>query len=198
MQRENQQTSIEGPENNICLGWNHNGSLLGSLWKDKKYRIIDPRQNHFAIQADSHQGPKTQKFTYLDNNYITTVGFSAHNSREIALWDLRKAEKRVQNIVIDTVSGTLYPYFDNDLNILYVWGQGNSNIRYYEFTEGQLYSLSNYSSKIPQKSIGFYPKSVVNTQKCEVNRAIKLEDNKITLINFIQPRIRVIHKYISI
>lgn len=28
----------------ISLEWNFNGSLIGTTWNDKKYRVIDPRQ----------------------------------------------------------------------------------------------------------------------------------------------------------
>ena len=40
------------------LEWSHNGSLLGSVNKDKTINIFDPRQGGPAMSAASHEGAK--------------------------------------------------------------------------------------------------------------------------------------------
>jgi coronin-1B/1C/6 len=42
---------------------------------------------------------------------------------------------------MDSSSGTIYPTFDADTNVLYLAGRGDGNIRYLEFLEGNLYFL---------------------------------------------------------
>ena len=119
------------------------------MYADKKFRVIDPRTQGFVSENMCHEGPKSQNITYLEDHYICSVGFSKQCQREVAIWDARKPETRVHNTVLDTGCGVIHPYYDADLRTLYVWGQGNGNIRYYGHLGGQLQYLNSYSSKMP-------------------------------------------------
>lgn len=52
-------------------------------------------------------------------------------------------DKPITTTLIDKASGILYPYFDSDLEIMYLAGKGDGNIRYYEYTDGQFINYLN-------------------------------------------------------
>lgn len=101
---------------------------------------------------------------------------------------------------LDTSNGVLLPYYDADANMVYLCGkvlrrcsidsnlvcfvsdtfhvcvfvcaQGDSSIRYFEITEEPPYVhyLNTFSSKEPQRGMGFMPKRGVDVSKCEIAR----------------------------
>jgi len=84
VQKAEAKLSVSGSnEYAVSLEWNHNGSLLGTTWKDKNLRIIDPRSNSYVVEQLAHEGAKPQKFSWLGNSdYYMTVGFSKQYERE--------------------------------------------------------------------------------------------------------------------
>ena len=52
--------------------------------------------------------------------------------------------------------------------------QGDSSIRYFEITEEPPYVhyISTFSSKEPQRGMGFMPKRGVDVSKCEIARSV--------------------------
>eukprot|EP00064_Thunnus_orientalis_P014261 superscaffoldBa00002458_g14303 len=71
-----------------------------------------------------------------------------------------------------------------------LWDPGDSSIRYFEITEEQPYVhyLSTFSSKEPQRGMGFMPKRGVDVTKCEIARLYKLHDKKCEPITMTVPR----------
>jgi len=47
-------------------------------------KIKDP------LDVSSHQGPKPQKFCWLSEEKLLSIGFSKKGAREFAIWDLKK------------------------------------------------------------------------------------------------------------
>jgi len=37
------------------MNWNLNGSILGSIWRDKKMRLTDPRTEKFTTEVKAHE-----------------------------------------------------------------------------------------------------------------------------------------------
>ena len=50
--------------------------------------------------------------------------------RQYVLWDAQLNKLKSENI--DTASGVLFTKYDEDTCMLYVYGKGDGNIRYYE------------------------------------------------------------------
>eukprot|EP00331_Platyophrya_macrostoma_P006719 CAMPEP_0176424438 /NCGR_PEP_ID=MMETSP0127-20121128/10837_1 /TAXON_ID=938130 /ORGANISM="Platyophrya macrostoma, Strain WH" /LENGTH=546 /DNA_ID=CAMNT_0017805495 /DNA_START=29 /DNA_END=1669 /DNA_ORIENTATION=- len=171
------------------LCWNSNGSLLGTTSKDKTTRIGDPRAQQWVHELLTHEGSRAQKMTFLgDTGLILSVGFAKTTDREFKVWDIKNLTKPVQHVKIDQQASVLYPFFDSDLGMLYLAGRGDGNIRYYEFADGAFTYTSDHKSTVPMKGIGFIPKRGVNVMRAELMRALKLTDNAIEFISFIQPR----------
>ncbi|MGH0187360.1 UNVERIFIED_CONTAM: hypothetical protein FKN15_024685 [Acipenser sinensis] len=79
---------------------------------------------------------------------------------------------------------------------LALWDPGDSSIRYFEITDEPPYVhyLSTYSSKEPQRGMGFMPKRGLDVSKCEIARLYKLHERKCEPITMTVPRKQLPHK----
>ena len=174
----------------LCLSWDSSGRLLGTTWRDKKTRLIDPRSHLIAQEFLSHEGGKASKFSWINDTTCFTCGFSKQSERQYCLWDIRDAARPLSQQTIDQAAGVLMPFFDADTGLLFLAGKGDGNIRYYEVvnTEPYIHFVQSYKSSIPCQGVTFIPKRKVNVEKCEVMRAVKLANSTIEMISFIVPR----------
>ncbi len=81
----------ETKENVLSLDWNPAGSLLGLTTKDKTVSVVDPRslEESSRLNTLAHEGIKTHKMTWLDDEHLATTGYSKRNEREIKTFDIR-------------------------------------------------------------------------------------------------------------
>jgi len=179
------------PDALFWFSFNFDGSKMVTTCKDKKVRLIDPRSGEVLATADGNQGAKPARCLFLgESNRVITTGFSKMHERQFMILDghdltLLKSE------VLDTSSGTLMPFYDSDLHILYLGGKGDGNIRYFEIDDTAPYChfLSQYTSSDPQRGFGFMPKRALDINKCEIARIYKLHPKcLIEPISFIVPR----------
>ncbi|GIY34936.1 coronin-1C-A [Caerostris extrusa] len=171
--------------------WNWNGSRLVTTCKDKRIRIFDPRTGKLKVEAMGHDGAKPQKAVYLRNGHLLTVGFSRMSERQYAL---RKESAIADPIILetlDTTNGVLFPFYDPDVNLLYLCAKGDSNIRYFEITDEAPYIhyISTYQSSEPQRGMGMMPKRGCDVRNCEIARFYKLHSRGLCeVIAFTVPR----------
>ncbi|XP_063437985.1 coronin-6-like isoform X4 [Mytilus trossulus] len=181
----------EHPDSIYSISWNTDGSLFCTTCKDKQIRVLDPRTGSVAMECQGHDGNRSSKSVFVDNNRIFTCGMTRSSSRELAVWDIRKFNKSLFNNTIDTSNGILLPYYDRDNRVMYLAGKGDSNIRYYEIDDqSNCYFLNAFMSSYPQRSLGVMPKRGCDTSRCEVMRFYKLHSGKdvIEPISMIVPR----------
>ena len=108
------------------LDWNYNGNLMTTTCKDKKLRIIDARTGKVAAETNGHQGIKGSRVCWLGNSdRIATTGFSRMSDRQLFLWDAKNLKTPIKEEAIDTSSGILMPFYDNDTKLLYLAGKVN-------------------------------------------------------------------------
>lgn len=121
------------------------------------------------LSADAHDGTKSSKFIWIGNTGLgLTTGFAANNERQYKVWDLRNSLSAVETVKVDNTSSILYPFYDEDVGMLYLAGKGDGNIRYYEFADGKFVYLSQFQSTTSGALYGFYPKKVVDVRTCEL------------------------------
>jgi len=185
--------SVEGQHTDLILSvdWNFNGSLLATSSKDKKVRIVDPRNNSVAAEAEAHQGIKPSRLTWLgQKEKLFTCGSTKTSEREYCLWDPRDFSKPLIRNSVDSASGVLMPFYDNDTSVLFLAGKGDGNIRYFEIVDDEPYihSLSEFKSNNPQRGLCLMPKRSVNVSECEIVRMLKLGVKTLEPISFLVPR----------
>ncbi|XP_074869541.1 coronin-6 isoform X3 [Carettochelys insculpta] len=117
--------------------------------------------------------------------------------KHVRVIDPRKQQVVVKNFEepialqeMDTSNGVLLPFYDPDSSIVYLCGKGDSSIRYFEITAEAPYVhyLNTYSSKEPQRGMGFMPKRGLDVSKCEIARFFKLHERKCEPIVMTVPR----------
>eukprot|EP00761_Pharyngomonas_kirbyi_P008516 gb/GECH01008527.1/.p1 GENE.gb/GECH01008527.1/~~gb/GECH01008527.1/.p1 ORF type:complete len:455 (+),score=92.75 gb/GECH01008527.1/:1-1365(+) len=184
--------SIDVHKNAIqSFDFNVDGSQMVTHSKDKKLRLLDPRSNSVANEADGHAGVKGARVQWLNNlDMIHTVGFSKMAERQHRLYDPRNLSEPLFSENIDVASGLLMSFFDEDSGLMFLAGKGDANIRYYEIDDKKPYMhfVSQYSSSKPQKGMTMMPKYTVDVNQCEIVRMLKLESDAVQPISFTVPR----------
>lgn len=172
------------------VAWNFNGSLLATTCKDKKLRVIDPRSGEIVASVMGHDGTKATRVSFLgESNRLFTTGFSKMSERQYAVWTPSLERLKLENI--DTASGVLFSMYDPDTSMVYVYGKGDGNIRYFEVDDEAPYIhfLSQFQSSNPQRGICWAPKRCCDIGECEVAKAYKLHpQGLVEVIGFTVPR----------
>uniref|UniRef100_A0A9J8ABA8 Coronin n=2 Tax=Cyprinus carpio carpio TaxID=630221 RepID=A0A9J8ABA8_CYPCA len=173
----------------VC--WNRNGSLICTACKDKKVRVIDPRKEDIVAEKDkAHEGARPIRAIFLSDGKVFTTGFSRMSERQLALWDPDNMEEPVSVHEMDTSNGVLLPFYDPDTNVVYLCGKGDSSIRYFEITDEApfVHYLNTFTTKEPQRGMGYMPKRGLDVNKCEIARFYKLHERKCEPIIMTVPR----------
>eukprot|EP00118_Oscarella_pearsei_P024566 m.306325 g.306325 ORF g.306325 m.306325 type:complete len:519 (+) comp41153_c0_seq1:101-1657(+) len=186
-------SGYEHPDNILSMSWSHHGDQLATTCKDKKIRVLDPRNfEESVLDFGGHDGAKNSHVVFLgDSDRLFSTGFSRTSERQYAIWDARKVSKPLTMEMIDTSSGVLHPYYDHDTKIMFLVGKGDGNIRYYEVVKESpyCYFIDAYSSSDAQRGIGVCPKRALNTKECEIFRIYKLHAKPFCeIIGFYVPR----------
>uniref|UniRef100_A0A8C3LCM5 Coronin n=1 Tax=Chrysolophus pictus TaxID=9089 RepID=A0A8C3LCM5_CHRPC len=184
---------LEGmhPDLIYSVSWSRDGSRFCTACKDKSVRVIDPRRGTVLLEKErAHEGARPMRAIFLADGKIFTTGFSRMSERQLALWDTENLEEPMGLQELDSSNGALLPFYDPDTNVVYVCGKGDSSIRYFEITEEPPYIhfLNTFTSKEPQRGMGWMPKRGLDVSKCEIARFYKLHERKCEPIIMTVPR----------
>jgi len=179
VQKGEQFRQFEGFTNTIyAFSLSYDGSKFVATSKDKKIRVFDSHSGSIVQEGDAHSGSKGSRVVWLgDSDLALSTGFSKMSERQYSLWNTNDLSKSVKDENIDTSSGIIMPFFDEDSKMLYLAGKGDANIRYYEVTgddKSPIVALDNYGSSDPQCGAGWLPKRACKVNECEVARFYKL------------------------
>ncbi|KAM6132929.1 coronin-1B isoform 1-T1 [Phoenicopterus ruber ruber] len=184
---------LEGlhPDLIYSVSWSRDGAHFCTACKDKSIRVIDPRRGTVVAEKErAHEGARPMRAIFLADGKIFTTGFSRMSERQLALWDTENLEEPMGLQELDSSNGALLPFYDPDTNVVYVCGKGDSSIRYFEITEEPPYIhfLNTFTSKEPQRGMGWMPKRGLDVSKCEIARFYKLHERKCEPIIMTVPR----------
>ncbi|KAM9464264.1 uncharacterized protein ACWYII_009532 isoform 1-T1 [Salvelinus alpinus] len=171
--------------------WNRNGSLICTACKDKTIRVIDPRKEEIVGEKEkAHDGARPMRAIFLSDGNVFTTGFSRMSERQLALWNPQAMDEAISVHEMDTSNGVLLPFYDPDTNVVYLCGKGDSSIRYFEITDEApfVHYLSTFTTKEPQRGMGYMPKRGLDVNKCEIARFYKLHERKCEPIIMTVPR----------
>ncbi|NXQ90598.1 COR1B protein, partial [Nyctibius grandis] len=179
------------PDLIYSASWSRDGARFCTACKDKSVRVIDPRRGTVVAEKErAHEGARPMRAIFLADGKIFTTGFSRMSERQLALWDTENLEEPMGLQELDSSNGALLPFYDPDTNVVYVCGKGDSSIRYFEITEEPPYIhfLNTFTSKEPQRGMGWMPKRGLDVSKCEIARFFKLHERKCEPIIMTVPR----------
>lgn len=184
----NVETHTDAP---YSLAFNTDGSLIGTTCKDRKMRIFDPRAMESALETDGFGGNKTSEILFIDNfGLILSTGFSKGGMRQYAIYDPKKFDKPVKTEDIDASPGVMCTYYDPDLNLVYMAGKGDGDIKYFEMVREApyCYLLGSFRDNVSQKGFTMMPKISCDVKKCEIARGMRLLGDSVQPVSFIVPR----------
>eukprot|EP01132_Coremiostelium_polycephalum_P003751 gene3751-4670_t len=178
----------------LSICWNYDGSLLATTSKDLKIRIIDPRNGTVTAIGDGPQGVKPSRVIWLGNSpYILTSGFSKMRERQLQVWDSRDLSKPVKTTTLDSSTGIINPVYDQDAQLLFIAGTGDSTIRCFDLTtqftpEPAFTELSSVVDATPLKGICLIPKRALDVMEVEIDRVLKATPNNIIPVTYTMSR----------
>ncbi|XP_076364215.1 coronin-6-like isoform X2 [Tachypleus tridentatus] len=171
--------------------WSWDGSRFVTTCKDRKIRVYDPHTGEVEHEAMGHEGTKPQRAIYLRNGLIFTTGFSRMSERQYALRSEVALSEPFTLEVLDISNGLLIPFYDPDVNLLYLCAKGDSNIRYFEITDEPpfVHYINTYQSTVPQRGMGMMPKRGCDIKHCEISRFYRLHTSGFCeVLSFTVPR----------
>lgn len=193
MERGEEINSFAGPSEIIQdFAWDFRGNTYAISARDKSVRIVDARNaTETASIPVVFDGVKSTKLVWLgDSNKFVTVGFTRNSTRQLKIWDARNLSAETLKMDIDQAAGVIMPFYDSDINLLYLAGKGDGNVRCFEVTSDfdQLYPVTEFRSSISAKGMAFVPKRGLNIMNNEVARLMKLTASAVEPLSFIVPR----------
>jgi len=184
-----------GPSNIIqSLDWNYNGSLLVSNSKDKKIRVVDPRQQTTVSEGNSHVGVKGGRALWLGkHDKIVSVGFGSGASREYMIWDIKNMATPLLKNNLDNAAGVICPFYDEDSDLLFFAGKGDGGIRYYEVIPEEepsqmIFEVSTYRTNDPTSGCGALYRRHCNVTVNEIIRLYQVTGTQLRPLSFQVPR----------
>lgn len=184
-------TVIDHPDLAFHCAWTWDGSRLVTTCKDRKVRIYDARSGECESEGEGHEGAKPQRVVCLKNDLILTTGFSRMSERQYALRSESNLSETIVMEVLDTSNGVMFPFYDPDVNLLYMCAKGDSNMRYFEITDEPpfIHYINTYQSSEPQRGMGWMPKRGCDLLSCEIARFYKLHTKGLCeVLTFTVPR----------
>lgn len=178
---------------NSCL-WSYDGSRVATTAKDGILRLWDPRTP--AEERNEYEATAAKKVNKVfwcgKTNYIGTIGQDRTSKREIVIWDLQNMEKPVFKFKPDNASSTssvAVPHYDADVDILYFFGKGESQVWFGELLgSGKMIAAGRQNLRTPQKGGAWVPKAGLDVMRCEVQRFMKIEARAVVPHSFIFPK----------
>ncbi|WVQ70262.1 uncharacterized protein L199_008488 [Kwoniella botswanensis] len=175
------------------LTFSPEGDRVAIATKDNQILILDPRITSQVISGRSHDSPRSFQISWIDDNHLVSVGFSKGSQRKINLYQIDSGQiETIQSITIDVSPSVLFPVYDPDTSILYVWGKGERVIQAYEISLNssgeKIIKLPSFTASSPQLGLVFLPKRMVDVKKVEVAKCLRLTGKTLEEVSFSIPR----------
>ncbi|ORX79121.1 DUF1900-domain-containing protein [Anaeromyces robustus] len=181
------------PDFILNASWNYDGTKIATLCRDKNLRVIDMVKGEILKEGIASESNKGRVRWLGKTGKILSVGFDKQSHQEIKIFDENDLSKPLTTLSIDLSSSLLCVYFDEDTNLIYLYGRGESNIKVYEFMEDQdpcCRTLLKINTESIQQGIVFDHKKYLDVAKVEINRAWVVSKDNIKSISFTVPRTR--------
>lgn len=186
------------------IAWDYLGTRIAVACKDKKVRILDPRKTSESdiIMGSAHDSMRPVKVVWVNSHYLITCGFSRSAFREIQLHKLSSDGKSLEVVAkanIDVSPAPLFPYYDEDTNILWAYSKGERTCYCFEVVnvipdskdKPSLVKLPPFEHGTLQLSFAFLPKQTVDVKAVNVAHAYRLTSNSVMHVRFSIPRAKM-------
>lgn len=176
----------------FSCAWSPDGTLIATATKEKKIRVLDPRNGHVFAEGASHNSIRPCRLVWLDTELLVSVGFGLGSSREVLLLSKNDLSKPLCKRTIDISPSIMSAYYDPDCQILFVAGRGDRTIHTYHVEEGkELTPIAKIEGTTLQQGFAFLPKKTCHVKDIEIDRFYRLTPTSIEPVGVRVPRARV-------
>jgi coronin-7 len=165
--------------------WSPDGSVLAGAGKDRKLYILDVRgksQSAFTLgQASAHDSPRPFNVVWINDTFLLTVGHTTGSLRQVKLFSIDSSDGALTEVAkqnLDVSPSILFPYWDADVDILWLWSKGERLISTFEVQPDNVkepfLALTAFQHNHPQLGLAFMRKDCVNVREVEVASSIRL------------------------
>jgi pantothenate kinase-related protein Tda10 len=167
------------------------GDRIAISTKDGRVGVLDPRDPSTLVTGDGHSSPRSCQLVWVDDTHILSIGFARGSMRQINLYTVGTSITTEASQSISVSPAVLFPSYDADTNILYVWGKGDQSIQAFEIHPGKpeaIAKLPAFTGPGAQHAVAFFPKQHVDPRKVEVAKCLRLTARSIEEVSFTIPR----------
>lgn len=181
----------------VSTAWNTSGSKIAVTCKDKKLRVLDSRDAHLQnmVTGASHDSVRASKVIWAGPDTLITTGFSRAAYREILLHRITgDSIEIIGRATIDISPAQLFPVYDIDTSILFVYSKGERTCHAYEVVPDAqdkskvFIRLPSFEHGTLQTGWAFLTKHAVDVRKVEIAKAYRLTPSSVQLVTFSIPR----------
>ena len=168
----------------LSMAWEGGyGNNLMTIGKDLNYRLYDPRDSSRSITTFCvGETVKGLKGMFLDGtDYFVSTGFSRNGERVVNLFDQRK-EGLLGRVIVDKQPHPLNMYYDDNNNLMYLTGKGNSMFTY-DIQGKNMVMLKNANIIDGVGGCAMIQQRKYDVKRCEVGRFMILNQKTDTLFN---------------
>ncbi|PWN23707.1 DUF1900-domain-containing protein [Microstroma glucosiphilum] len=169
--------------------WSLDGSLIAFARSDRRLVLWDPRTQ---VQAEiaAHDSSRPFKICWIDEEHLVTVGHMAGSTRQVKLFKLSRGPDSITisekgRLALDTSPAILFPHYDADAQLLYLWSKGERSISVLQVSldppkpkfgvAAPLFkALPAFQHSTPQLGISFLPKRYCDVKAVEVGLSYRL------------------------
>jgi WD40 repeat protein len=178
------------------MTWSPLGDRVAISTKDGRIIILNPRDPSDTISGKAHDSPRSFQLAWISPTHLLSVGFSRGSQRKINLYTLTSTTLTTSySHLIDTSPSVLFPIYDPDTSILYIWGKGERQIQAFEIhpenTNEPIQNLPGYTAGNPQLGVSFGRKGDVDVRKVEVGKCLRLTGKTLEEVSWSIPRNKV-------
>ncbi|GAA5897539.1 hypothetical protein JCM6882_003511 [Rhodosporidiobolus microsporus] len=179
--------------------WSPDGALLAVSTKNKQIHVLDPRNPSSLVSTSSHDSIRPVRLVWASDSHLVSTGFNRAASRELILYSLDSSAKSLSQlgkITLDISPAPLFPFFDLDTRILFLYSRGERSTLAFEVdlapeSKDRFGKLPAFEHGTLQSGFAFFPKTSVDVKAVEVVKALRLTPQEVQVVSFVVPRAKV-------
>ncbi|KAF9434203.1 Coronin-7, partial [Entomortierella beljakovae] len=181
----------------FSCAFNHQGTKVVSVCKDKKIRVWDALTGELLQEGSGHDSLRASRVLWLgESNLVASVGFGRGSQREILLFDSTNlASGPVDKKLMDNSPGVLVPHYDPDTSVLGISARGDRVMKHFEVIlepkedgGSRFVDVANLEQGTLQQDVAYLPKRYCKVKEVELAKMYRLTYNSVEVIGVSVPR----------
>ena len=163
------------------ISWSPNGSVIGISSKDKNFNIYDPRNNNISFTTRISQKFSNDKFAWIDNNSIATIGWDIQSNKILSLLDIRKSDNFYSSIIVNkkaNQSNISNIFVNPELKLIYSVEKDEYNVGVFDYSQGILVKSLDFRCSEPNNFSISLNRRYLDKDRLELDRLIRYTKNK--------------------